>query len=204
MKFPLVRSSIALAICLTGMSSARASQPPDISDAERGLLPRYCYAVQLGARNAADREQYDRYVAQFGRPWTAMHHYCWALVDIIRLERARRTGYSAFANPQRALGNLEYVLRWTAEAPEFPMRPEILQHKVRLLARIGKRGKAAEAARQMISERPTLPEGYVLLANLLLEDGKREAAREVLRRGDGVVTDRDRYEKLKYTMRRLP
>jgi hypothetical protein len=135
-------------------------------------------------------------LARYGEGWSHMHHYCWALVDVMRMSRppaaGRRGGYF---DAKRALQNIDYVVNQT-EAP-FPFRPEMLAQRARLLSRTGDLGGAIGTATVLVKEWPTLPEGYVLLAGLLQRADRREDAAAVLRKGDELVADKARYATLR-------
>ena len=62
-------------------------------------------------------------------------------------------------------------------------------------------GQAAQTAQMLISEGPTLPDGYVLLADILVKAGRTNDAKAVLAKGDELVTDKERYAKMRGTIK---
>jgi len=189
----------AAAAALATLSVAFAAPPGGIRPEERALLPNWCNAVQGWLEKPGAQEEYRRLVASYGKGWTHMHHYCWALVDLGRLDRqaGRRSGTRG--NFSAAIGNIDYVLRNTE--PGFPPRVEILTRKARALARHGTAQAAADTASQLVAEWPQHADGYVILADLLLKAGRRDQATRVLAQGSEKVTDKERFEKLKATLK---
>ncbi len=189
------RTAIALMLVLVA-AAARADMPPDITNEEVNLLPGWCRNTQNFARRYDTEPRYREMLARYGEGWSHMHHYCWALIDVMRLSRpparGRRAGY---VDANRALQNIDYVVNQT-RAP-FPFRPEMLVQRTRVLARTGDLKRAIETANALASEWPTLPDGYVLLAELLQRVGRRQDAAAVLARGDGLVEDKARYSALR-------
>ena len=53
----------------------------------------------------------------------------------------------------------------------------------------------------LIAEGPTLPDGDVLLADIVGKAGRANDARSVLARGDEAVTDKERYAKMRGTLK---
>lgn len=195
----LARSVTAAAAMVAMLSTVSAAQPRNVQPEERALLPNWCNAVQGWLDRPGAHEEYRRLVAGYGRGWTHMHHYCWALVDLARLDRqaGRRSGPRGSLSA--AIGNIDYVLRNTE--PGFPPRADILTRKARALARHGNAQSAAETANQLIAEWPEHADGYVILAGLLVKSGQREQAMQVLAKGSETVTDKERFERLKATLR---
>ena len=62
-------------------------------------------------------------------------------------------------------------------------------------------GQASQTAQMLILESPSLPDGYVLLAEVLLKAGRSNDASAVLARGDEAVTDKERYAKMRSTIK---
>lgn len=195
----LARAAAAAAATVAMLSAASAAPPRNVLAEERALLPNWCNAVQGWLDRPGAQEEYKRLVAGYGKGWTHMHHYCWALVDLARLDRQAVRGSGTRGSLSAAIGNIDYVLRNTE--PGFPPRADILTRKARALARHGSAQRAADTASQLIAEWPQHADGYVILADLLLKSGQREQAKQVLATGSEAVTDKERFEKLKGTLR---
>ncbi len=96
-------------------------------------------------------------VTRYGDGWTHMHHYCYALVDNMRLDRYSARNNPCYASWPRALANIDYVLRNTDTTRDFPFRQEALARKARLLARFSDPAAALATAGQLMAEWPTIP-----------------------------------------------
>lgn len=195
----LARTAAAAVATLAMLSVASAAPPKNVQPEERALLPNWCNAVQGWLDRPGAQEEYKRLVAGYGKGWTHMHHYCWALVDLARLDRQAVRGSGQRGNLSAAIGNIDYVLRNTDAG--FPPRVDILTRKARALARYGSAQRAADTANQLIAEWPQHADGYVILADLQLKSGQRDQAKQTLAKGSETVTDKERFERLKGTLR---
>ena len=186
----------ALILAFLG-TTARADMPPDVTPEESGLLPAWCNYTMTWSRLRRDDTQYRQFLARYGEGWSHMHHYCFALIDIMRLSRPKGIAErrASYVDANRALQNIDYVLGQTD--PKFAFRPEMLTQRTRLLTRTGNHKKAAETAQALVAEWPDLPEGYVLIAQMQKKAGNRAAATEILRKGDEQVADKDRYARMR-------
>lgn len=176
-------------------SSALALPPPGLRPEERAMLPRYCEYVQGTAVGEARQAEYKRLMDLYGFPWSHMHHYCWALIDIARLERAAIARPQGWANASRALNNIDYVLERCDSS--FAPRAEVLASKAKLLMRTRNLEAAAETAQALTTEFPSFADGYTILAEILLRSGQRDEAVKILEVGANAATDKDRFARLK-------
>ena len=201
---------LLLAAVLAIVAAPARADSPGATQQEWALLPQWCawtqqapkYGMSSLSRSAATGgpNMYEEYVRRYGDGWTAMHHYCWALVDIIRMGKLAGRNRAVHDHAaRRALGNLDYVLQ--SSALGFAFRPDVLASRARLLIRMNDYGQASQTAQMLILESPSLPDGYVLLAEVLLKAGRSNDASAVLARGDEAVTDKERYAKMRSTIK---
>ncbi|MCL4743887.1 MAG: hypothetical protein KJZ83_00580 [Burkholderiaceae bacterium] len=188
-RISLTRTISAVALSLGLTSGALADVPPNITPEERALLPRWCAYVQ-GGGGAQHPEVYKAMINRYGDGWTHMHHYCYALVDNMRLDRYSVRNNPSYANWSRAIANIDYVLRSTDTARDFPFRQEALARKARLQMRFSDPAAALATAGQLMAEWPTIPDGYIMVADILLRAGKREQALAILAKGEAAVEDK--------------
>jgi len=191
----LHRGGVALVLLALASFAAHAGAPRNVRPEERALLPRYCNYVQGYVAGPQAIAEYDRLVKVYGGGWTHMHHYCYALIEIARLDKRSIARPAGYASPGGALDNIDYVLRNTE--PGFTPRAEILARKARLQARYISVSDAFETADLLVQEWPQYPDGYVIQAELLLKAGERDKAMKVLDVGAQTVADKDRFDKLK-------
>jgi tetratricopeptide (TPR) repeat protein len=171
---------------------ATAQQPSRAE--EMAYLPPYCNYTQ-GYPGTAQPGAYQSYLTRYGAAWSHMHHYCWALGEIVRADRMNTPPAVKRGLIGSALGNIEYVLQ-RSEAG-FPCRPEMLSRKARLLMRTGDANKALETAQRLRDEAPTLADGYILMADILTKGGRPEEAQRVLIDAEAQVADKERLARLR-------
>ena len=70
---------------------------------------------------------------------------------------------------------------------------------IRLVERYESRADAIKLAAQLVAESPDFADGYAALAALLIRSGRRDEARRVLASGAEMVSDKERFERLKGT-----
>jgi tetratricopeptide (TPR) repeat protein len=163
---------------------AAANKPDNITDAEMKLLPRYCpdtMGFKYGDAYTNTSPRAGHWVALMGKGFWAMHHYCWAQIN---LPRAKRSGVS----PQAKRGILEgvrsdyqYVLNNTTV--DFIMRPEVLSRlgEVELmLANPNAANIAFSSAREL---KPDYWPAYSHWAEYLIRTGKKAEAKQLLQTG---------------------
>lgn len=183
--------TISLVLALALLSGPAFGWPPDTTDEEIAVLPKYCFYTQGSKVPGA----YESLLSKYGHGWSHMHHYCYALVNINRLNRMAVSKAGIPGAIQMAQADLLYVLGGTAYP--FPWRPEIMVALARLYAREGKPDKAAKTAQALIAEWPKAPDGYTMLADVLIRSGRKDAATQVLSKADEEVTDKERLQRLK-------
>ncbi len=182
--------AVALALLLGPAPAVLASEPENVTAEERALWPPYC-------NHTNGKPGYDAMFARYGTGWAHMHHYCWAFIDSLRLNRSPSLK-SHVKGHGRALGNLDYVL--TRTTPQFVFRKDVLMLKIRLVERYESRADAIKLAAQLVAESPDFADGYAALAALLIRSGRRDEARRVLASGAEMVSDKERFERLKGTL----
>lgn len=183
--FPEIILSLTLGILLIAVPEmAAANKPDNITEAEMKLLPRYCpdtMGFNYGDAYFNTSPRAGRWVALMGKGFWAMHHYCWAQIN---LHRALRSGVSA----QFKRGTLEgvrsdyqFVIAHTTA--DFIMLPEIFSRlgEVELmLANPNAADKAFASAREL---KPDYWPAYSHWAEFLIRSGKRAEAKKLLQTG---------------------
>lgn len=187
MKF---RSLVALSIT-TLLSGTASAWPAGTTKEEIAVLPPYCAFTQGSKVPGA----YAQMAAKYGEGWSHMHHYCYALVSINRLNRMAVSASGIPGTIRNAQSDLIYVIERTAHP--FPWRPEIMVALARLQFRAAKQRDAVETAEALIAEWPEAADGYTVLAEILIKAGQGAAASKVLERADQKVTDKERLQRLK-------
>ena len=103
-----------------------AGKPDNVTDAEMALLPRYCpdtFGFKYGDAYTNTSPNAPKWVGMMGKGFWAMHHYCWALINLARAQKPMVPANLRQAMREYAIGDMQYVIENTA--PDFIMLPEI-------------------------------------------------------------------------------
>ncbi len=153
----------------------------DVTNAEVALLPGFCRHTQVIMQRHGSLQEHQRWIAQVGEPFKAMHHYCISVVALMRSDRAGVSEQHRDYMRKYAVANLTYVVR--NSTPGFVFLPEVLFRRGQAHARLNQMDEAIRDFRQSLESRP----GYVLaiseLADAYVATGKKDEARAVLEAG---------------------
>jgi hypothetical protein len=178
-----LRLTIGLAL-MGALGIASANKPENITKSEMNLLPRYCpdtMGFDYGDSSYNTSPRAGHWVALMGKGFWAMHHYCWAQIN---LSRAQRSGVS----PQFKRSTLEgvradyqFVLNRTPA--DFIMLPEVFSRlgEVELILANPKGANYAfERAREL---KPDYWPAYSHWAEYLIRAGKKAEAKQLIQTG---------------------
>lgn len=143
------------------------------------LLPRYCKDTMSFPENYQARQAY--WVNVMGKTFQHMHHYCWALNEIQRSQRANIDRQARIGLWQEAANNYEYVIK-NAE-PDFVLLPEIYTRlgEVELLRNLpAKANQAFSMAREL---KPDYWPAYSRWAEYLMRNSQRAEALRIVTSG---------------------
>ncbi len=171
----------------------------EYTKAELATLPKWCHSTQSFTQESQTRRTYDDYVARYGQGWTHLHHYCWALVAMMRYDRINNTAQDRRGYAASALADMRYVLDRTQ--PDFVLWFEIVSKRTRLLIRERIFDQALESANSALAAFPNRADSHGLKAEVLLETGRRGEAKKVLDDAKTVVADSDRLEKIRLVLK---
>ena len=183
---PLLRRAwpalAAVALAWPGM--VHASYPAGWTDAELALTPPYCQDVQTmryGDAYSNTSPNAHKWVALMGKGFWALHHYCWALINLARAERVSTAPVIRQGLREGAINDMMYVIHNTPA--DFVLLPEIFTRKgqVELLLRRTVDAQASFAkAREL---KPDYWPAYLQWAQYLANAGQKAQARELLAEG---------------------
>lgn len=172
---------LALLVALPGVCAAQ--MPRNITDADMALAPPYCPDTMSFSKSHSynpDARQ-KRWVQMMGQAFWAMHHYCWAMININRAARPLTPARERDNLYNRAIGDIDYVLR--NSPPDFVLRPELYTKRGELLAKLKKYPDAVTAYRQAFNAKPDYWPAYTGLADMLRVTGHIDKAREIVEDG---------------------
>jgi len=189
MKQPIVTVHTLLNILLLLVFSALpglsiANKPANITPAEMALLPSYCRDTQgfgYGDAYYNTSPNAPKWVAMMGKDFWHMHHYCWALINIRRSERASLSENEKLALRKSALGDFWYVVRNVRQ--DFVLLPEIYTWIGRTEILLRNPRAAAEAFSRARALKPDYTPAYLHWADFLFSQGNRTDAMQVVMDG---------------------
>lgn len=179
---------LVLALSLMMMTGITAAVPENITEAEMKLLPRYCPDTQVFADGDARTNPRGKYwISRMGPTFGAMHHYCWALINMNRSSRAGVPENVRRQQRETASADLYYVIKHST--PDFILLPEIYTRigDVELLLKNPDRAKDAFAKARAL--RPDYWPAYSHWAEFLMKIGRRPEALKIV--GSGLAYSPD-------------
>ena len=159
---------------------AFARTPTDVTESEFALLPQYCRSVQ-GYKERFPGLAHQHWYDVMGPGFIHMHHYCYALIDLARAEKASTPASERLFMREDSTSEMNYVIQNVP--PDFVLLPEIytkLGHTWLLLKNPTKAKTAFEAA---ISRKQNYWPAYFYWADYQLNAGRRAEARTTVEEG---------------------
>jgi tetratricopeptide (TPR) repeat protein len=178
-----LRPVLAMALLLATLSALGQDQgrygPQEIA-----LLPAYCrtnkfISSEPGNPYVAEQQHWERVLGS--RPYSAIHHYCWAQMTVNRARMTARSKKERLSILNTSLGDFDYVLRYTS--PEFVLLPEILFKRAEVMLELGRFPEANANLLRAIEVKPDYWPPYAALSDHYRNLGETQKAREWLDKG---------------------
>ena len=170
--------------CAAWATVCLAGKPEDITDAEMALLPPYCAdanTFKYGDASNNPSPNAPKWIGMMGPGFWHIHHYCWALINLNRAQRASMPPSVQAFTRQDAIEDMYYVIHNTTS--DFVILPELYTKIGEVYLQL-KRPRNAETAYSKAWElRPDYWPPYVQWATYLAQAGQRERARQVAQEG---------------------
>lgn len=183
-----VLAAVAACCLLVTALPARANTPQNITAGEVSRLPSYCahsQSFEMRGTPDAPTDAQRQLLAVMGRTLWAIHHYCWALVNMHRAD-------AVLGNPAQrryllewAIKDCQYVVGYAP--PDFVLLPEIHTRIGDLLVLLKRDGEAIPHFERSKSLKADYWPPYLRLSDIQLRIGRRQAAIDVLNEGLGHV-----------------
>jgi tetratricopeptide (TPR) repeat protein len=170
-----------LAICLAVPALAK---PENITDGELALTPEYCVdtaTIRYGTEFFNPSPRAAHWVGLMGKSFWAMHHYCWALINLRRAQMAGVTPTTRKYLLQEAISDCIFVIRNSPS--NFVMLPEIYTRIGDTHVLLGDPASANEAFETARTLKPDYWPAYTRWAAVLIKLGKKPEARKLLAEG---------------------
>lgn len=165
-------------------SSAWAQKPPNISAGEMALIPAYCpdtmgFGYGDAYYNTSPRAPY--WVSRMGQGFWAIHHYCWALINLNRALRMSSATAERVGTLKKVLGDYLYVIEHTKA--DFVLLPEVFTRLGDVQLLLNDVGSANDAYAKARALKPDYWPAYAQWAEFLVKKGLRADALKVIETG---------------------
>lgn len=197
-KFKPMAYALAAAFAVLLVSSgANAGYPNGWTESELAVAPPYCQDVQglkWGDAYYNTSPNAKKWIALMGKGFWAVHHYCWASINLLRAERPGTSDDDRRALRAGAINDMMYVVHNTPD--DFVLLPEIFTRIGEVSLKL-KRYADAEAAFAKARElKPDYWPAYFQWAQYLKTAGQKDKARELLETGLGYAPSSRTLQKL--------
>lgn len=180
-----LRSVIAAVGAMLLPMSSIAFRPDNVSAGELELVPPYCIDTEgfiYGPENSPTQSpRAPVWVAQMGRSFWAMHHYCWGLVNLNRLRSGRADTNNKQGFAKGIVNEYLYVIR--NARPDFVLLPEIWVRVGEASLLAGEIGPAMDAYERARRLKPDYWPAYTQWAEFLLRYNKKAEAKALVQTG---------------------
>lgn len=178
-----VRILAALGLMLA-LGAAMAQRPPNTTVGEMARLPAYCpdtmgFGYGDATYNTSPRAPY--WVSMMGKGFWAMHHYCWALINLHRAQALPVSSPVRADLLKKVMGDYVYVINHT-EA-NFVMLPEIYTRIGEASVLMSDYAGAHDAYGRARALKPDYWPAYSQWAEALIKRGLRADAEKIIVQG---------------------
>lgn len=170
---------LILAASLVISTRVSAGPPPNITPSETAILPAYCKDTQTWPGGNPDGMA--RGKAIYGEAFWHFHHYCYAMLWLLRADSHTNSAVERRGFLAGALDDLDYVLKYLP--PDYFLMPEMLTMRGRILFRQGNVTTATVEFKKAIEQKRDYWRAYYELARCHEALGSRSAALDVVREG---------------------
>lgn len=172
--------AVATALCVCTPAAAYGGLDGyELTREEVALLPDYCRHTQLIIERHGSTVEQRAWVERTGPSFLHMHHYCIAVIAIVRSHRHSNTRSDRNGYLQFAVGNLLYVVR-NAE-PGYVFMPEVYYRLGQAQARVGRPEEAIKALDEALRGDPRHARAAFELSQVHRARGNLSTAEQVLR-----------------------
>jgi tetratricopeptide (TPR) repeat protein len=194
---PMKRSwAVAVVASFLACADALAQMPENITDLEVALLPGYCRDTWGFGRGPWSADP--KWLEIMGPGFMAMHHYCWALIKLRRVEKPGVPAVMQQGYRESALGDLFYVVKNSQR--DFVMLPEIYTKIGEVQLLLKRYSNAAETFQLARSLKPDYWPAYFHWAEYLRQSGHKSKARALVEEGLAYAPDAKPLQNLLVTL----
>lgn len=184
-KLTISLMTVAVSAWLSGFSHcAYALKPANVTAEEMALIPAFCphtMGFNYGDAYSNTSPMAAKWVAMMGGGFWHTHHYCWGRINYNRTIRVGFPREHKYATLKDARGDFYYVVNNTG--PDFILLPEIFTWIGRISVTMREFNEAESAFDKAKSKKTDYWPPYFHHAELLISQGKRSQAMEVVKAG---------------------
>ena len=184
------RLAAAVAVLVLAANGALAGKPEAVTESEMALIPPYCAdanTFKYGDATFNTSPNAPKWVAMMGKGFWSIHHYCWALINLARVNKASVPPHTQQWTREAALSDLYYVIQTTTS--DFVLLPEIYTKIGEVKLQLKRTTEAGDAfATAWTLKRDYWPP-YYQWAEYLRRAGQKQKAREVAEEGLSYAPD---------------
>jgi len=179
-------AAAAIGACAAALfaSAAGAMKPDFITESEMALIPAYCRdANTFGYGGTADTMSPNapKWVAMMGKGFWSIHHYCWALINLMRAQGPLVSPMVKQNAREGALGDLGYVIEHSPS--DFVLLPEIFTKMGQLQLELKRPLEAGMSFSRARAQKPDYWPAYFHWAVYLQRAGQKGKARQLVETG---------------------
>lgn len=184
-----------LLIMIGAGSAVTALAAPRITSAEMSRLPPYCADSEAAPGYERGGPRYQYWVARMGGAFNAIHHYCYGLVEAMRVrslpsgDQARRIGL------RRAIMEFNYFIEGGVPM-SFVLMPEILVKRAEAAVLLEDWLLAYDSYARARAIKPDYWPAYLQWAEVLVRINKRDDAKALLMEGLTHAPNQERMRQL--------
>lgn len=180
---PFAGAALPGCLCVLAILIAvQAHAAPLVTPAEMATLPNYCAESEASPTYERYGVRWKYWTARMGPTFNKIHHYCWGLVEMMRVRALHKgAGQEKMAGLRRAVGEYNFVI--VGAIKPFPLMPEVLLKRAEAAVMMEDWSLAYASYSDAWKLKPDYWPAYLGWAEVLNKVGKRDDARAILLEG---------------------
>jgi tetratricopeptide (TPR) repeat protein len=178
-------ASLACALVLLLCFRIAHAVPQNITEGEIALLPPYCSDAHTfhgwGGTPDSWSPNAPKWIALMGKGFFSIHHYCWALIDLMRIEKPGVPDVIKLGTRRGVISDLNFVIDNSPR--DFVLLPEIYTKMGDVQIDLKNYQQADMAFAKARSIKPDYWPAYSHWAYFLLNAGKKAEAKALVAEG---------------------
>jgi hypothetical protein len=173
-----------VSLILAAAAITAVAKPENVTDGELALTPPYCPDTQgfkYGDAYSNTSPRAAHWVGLMGKSFWALHHYCWALINLHRSQMAGVSPMIRRGMLESVINDYNYVV--TNSTPDFVLLPEIHTRIGEAQLLLGNPGAAFDSFVKARTIKPDYWPPYQRWADVLIKTGRKGDAKKLVAEG---------------------